>query len=83
MSAAVAVSVSVSLLLLLVVVSVIVTLDGSDGPPPSIVGKFPTVSLLGVEGEPVVASSLLSLETDASDKEKFSQSADFMPLPLH
>src|SRR5215217_3265851 len=67
---AVAVAASVSLLLDVVVV-VVVVVDGPDDASSSVVRIFPTVSLLGEGGLPIVA---LSFNTDSLD-EKFSQSA--------
>src|SRR5215203_885897 len=67
-----AVAASVSLLLdVVVVVVVVVVVGGPDDASSSVVGRFPTVSLLGEEGVPIVA---LSFDTD-SLAEKFSQSA--------
>src|SRR5215211_5252821 len=66
---AVAVAASVSLLLDVVVVVVVV--GGPDDASSSVVRIFPTASLLGEGGLPIVA---LSFNTDSLD-EKFSQSA--------
>src|SRR5215204_187608 len=68
---AVAASVSLLLVIVIVVVVVVVVVVGPDDASSSVVGKFPTVSLLGEEGVPIVA---LSFDTD-SLAEKFSQSA--------
>src|SRR5215211_7067002 len=67
---AVAVAASVSLLLDVVVV-VVVVVGGPDDASSSVVGKFPTLSLPGEDGVPIVA---LSFDADSLD-EKFSQSA--------
>src|SRR5215211_755244 len=71
---AVAVAASVSLLLDVVVVVVVVVVGGPDDASSSVVRIFPTVSLLGEGGLPIVA---LSFNTDSLD-EKFSQSAVLM-----
>src|SRR5215211_2227848 len=74
-----AVVVAASVSLLLDVVVVVVVVGGPDDTSSSVVRIFPTVSLLGEGGLPIVA---LSFNTDSLD-EKFSQSAVLCLLLLH